>query len=417
MVGSALALLLTAANPPQPITFEQAVSKALELNPSMESARADADRASAQVEQARAPSLPTLGVGAAYTNLDGTRALNGQVFTSPNVVTTNLQLQVPLVVPNRWAQWRRASAAADAVKASSLDVNRQVALGAGRLWLSVLAQKQVVQAQERSVNVAQAHLDYAQSRRQGGLGSRLDEVRAAQEVAVAKTQLATALSVLEKLQEQLGVSVGVDHPLDAADVAPPLPALPSEEKALEEAQHLRTDVEAAKVKVDAASVATHYDWTDYTPLISVVVQPGYQNPPTTVVPQWNVQAQVLFTLPLFDGGLRYGQQKERRALLRQSQAQLDAVSREASSEVRTAVDQIQRADEALEAARVSAEEARTALSLAEAAFRAGGTTNLDVTDAERRARDADTSVALAENGARQARLELLGASGQFPPRR
>jgi outer membrane protein TolC len=47
-------------------------------------------------------------------------------------------------------------------------------------------------------------------------------------------------------------------------------------------------------------------------------------------------------------------------------------------------------------------------------FRAGAATNIEVIDAERRARDADTAVAAAENDLRRARLDLLTALGRFP---
>jgi len=48
------------------------------------------------------------------------------------------------------------------------------------------------------------------------------------------------------------------------------------------------------------------------------------------------------------------------------------------------------------------------------AFKAGATTNIEVIDAQRRARDADTAVAVVEDTARRARLELLAAIGRFP---
>jgi outer membrane protein TolC len=105
---------------------------------------------------------------------------------------------------------------------------------------------------------------------------------------------------------------------------------------------------------------------------------------------------------------------ERRAALVQAQAQLENTARQAGAEVRASIQQLQRADEALKAAREAEQEAASALALAEAVFKAGGVTNLEVIDAERRERDAQTAVALAENTARQARLELLAASGRFP---
>ena len=57
---------------------------------------------------------------------------------------------------------------------------------------------------------------------------------------------------------------------------------------------------------------------------------------------------------------------------------------------------------------------RPAEGVSDVAFRAGATTNIEVVDAQRRARDADTVVALSENEVRQARLALLNALGRFP---
>ena len=58
--------------------------------------------------------------------------------------------------------------------------------------------------------------------------------------------------------------------------------------------------------------------------------------------------------------------------------------------------------------------ARRAMELATMAYKAGATTNLEVIDAARSARDADTASAQAEDLSRQARLDLLVASGRFP---
>ncbi len=69
---------------------------------------------------------------------------------------------------------------------------------------------------------------------------------------------------------------------------------------------------------------------------------------------------------------------------------------------------------ALAAAEDAARLANESLELATAAYRAGATTNLEIIDAERRARDAETSAAIAEDNARQARLDLLASSGRFP---
>jgi hypothetical protein len=72
----------------------------------------------------------------------------------------------------------------------------------------------------------------------------------------------------------------------------------------------------------------------------------------------------------------------------------------------TGLAQIRRADQAGKSAASAAKLAHEALALADLAYRAGATTNLEVIDAERRARDADTAAVIAEDNARQARLDL-----------
>lgn len=391
------------------MAFDEAVRRSLENHPVMAQAKADVARADAQLEQARAPSLPTLGVNAVGTQLDADRQLGGRTLAYQTSLSGNVQLQVPLVAANRWAAWRRADANADAARAGSLDSRRQVAVAAGRAWLQTLAQQRVVLAQQRSVDTAQAHLDFATARFKGGVGSELDAIRAAQEVAVARQQLATATGALRRFEELLGVAVGVDEALSAEDSEPNLDAKDAPPDAA-----ARTDVKAAQAKLDAAHVATTWDWSDYMPLLTAVVQPGYQNPATPTFPTWNLQAQLVLSIPLYDGGLRYGQEKERRAIEAQQRAQFELVQRQANAEVRAALAQVRQADEALTAARDAAAQAKRTLDLSQQALRAGASTNIEVVDAERRSRDADTAVALAEDAARQARLEVLAASGRFP---
>jgi outer membrane protein TolC len=123
---------------------------------------------------------------------------------------------------------------------------------------------------------------------------------------------------------------------------------------------------------------------------------------------------VLLTIPFFDGGKRYGVAEERKALEAEARATLDGALRQARSEVRTAFEDMRRADEGLVSAREAAKLARDVLELAQLAYQAGATSNLEVIDAERRAHDADTAFAVAEDASRQARLDLLAASGRFP---
>lgn len=74
---------------------------------------------------------------------------------------------------------------------------------------------------------------------------------------------------------------------------------------------------------------------------------------------------------------------------------------------------VERTARALERAREAAASAEEVLKITMAAFELGATTNLEVIDAQRSARDAASAVAIAEDAARRARFELAVALGRF----
>ena len=150
---------------------------------------------------------------------------------------------------------------------------------------------------------------------------------------------------------------------------------------------------------------------DYIPTLTGSFQPFYQNPATITLPETGWQAQLALSVPFFDGGLRYGQDRERKAALAQARARYDDALRRARSEVRVAETAIEEAGKVVERARTSASLAREAAALAQVAYTQGASTNLELLDADRRARDAESQLALSEDAVRQARLEWLGVTG------
>jgi outer membrane protein TolC len=337
--------------------------------------------------------------------------LGGIVSQPQTGLLLQATLAVPIVVPKSWAQWSQSKDLLRASQTSSADVRRVVAVGVARAYLAIVAQKRVIEAATRARDTDKAHFDFAHQRYVGGVGNRIDEVRAQQQLSSDEANVEVQLSVLAREREVLGVLVGVGGPLDAEE--PNLQATNDPARALEEADR-RTDVQTGKARLSAAEHVVHDDWTDYSPYLTGSFSPFFADPGTINTPTTGWQAQLVLTIPFYDGGLRYAQQKERAASRHEALAQLEATLRQARSEVRAAFEELRHADAALEAARRASDLARRGLDLAQIAYRAGATTNLEVIDAERTARDSETAVAVAEDGARQARLDLLAATGRFP---
>lgn len=403
----------SSATRPESVSLQEAVRRALVRNPSAAVARQEIERSEALVRQARAASFPTLTGNGVLTRLDADRVFGTRVVAAADQQSANINLTVPLIAPQRWANWGRAKDAIEVARANEADVRRQVAVATARAYLSVISQRRIIEVQERALATAKAHYDFATAQLQGGLGTRIDQVRAEQEMAVSETQLRNAQAAVVRAQEALGVLVGGAGPVDAMPsvTLPETPSSPS--TALEEASN-RTDVRAARTRVEVSRRSIDRNWTDYMPLLSAQFQPFFQHPSTMTNPETGWQAQLILQVPFYDGGLRYGQQDERAAQAEQARTQLEGMLRQTKSEVRTAFETVRRADQAFEAARRAAGLAGQALELANIAYKAGATTNLEVIDAERRARDAETSAVVAEDAARQARVDLLAASGRFP---
>lgn len=395
------------------VSLEAALRRALTRNPSVTTTLADLRRAEALVEQARAASLPSLTANGTYTRLDADRVLNGNVILGANQLSANLNLTVPIFAPQRWNAWTLASDNVEAVHANSEDVRRRVGLSAARAYLTVIAQRRVVEANERARDVSRAHYDFARARREGGVGNRLDEVRAAQELAGNDARLFSSLASLGQAREALGVLLGSEGPVEPADEGVAF-ATPPLADALGGLASRRPDLHALELRVRLSERAVRRNWAEFSPTLVGQFVPFYQNPPTLTQPETGWQALLTLSIPLYDGGYRYGVIHEREALRTNARAGYEGAMRQARSDVRSATESLRRSGEALGSAREAARLAEEARLLADEAYRAGATTNLEVVDAERRARDADTAAAVAEDAERQARLDLLAASGALP---
>jgi outer membrane protein TolC len=394
------------------VTLDDAIARALVKNPTYATALLEVRRAEAVVRETKAAWLPTLYGNGGYTHLDGNRIDAGVIILAQNELAANLTLTVPLVMTRQWLTTEESRLAADATKATSADVRRLVSYATGQAYLAVYAQKFVIEVDVRARDTAKSHADYAHQRYAGGVGNRIDEVRAMQEVATDEALVQQAYAQLASTEEALGILVGTDGPLDTAEDAT-LAAPPSLEEGLQRAAG-RTDVVALDLRLRGAQKTVKDDWSDYAPYLVGVAQPFYQNPATLTVPLSGYQLELLLTVPLYDGGLRYGQHRERDALRDEAKVAYEAGLRQARSDVRAAFEAMRRADDALLSSRDAAKLAGQALELANTAYRAGAVTNIEVIDAERQARDAATAAEVAADTARQARLTMLTATGRFP---
>ncbi len=397
---------------PEPVSFDEAVKRALAHNTNAVIAVQEVARAEGLMGEARAAALPIVSVGGQYTVLDHDRVLRGQVFASGQVLQGNATLAVPLVAASRWYGWAHGVEGIDVANLSEADAKRTVAITAAHAYLNVVAAHRTVDVSARAVEIGRAHEEYSVARRKGGVGNELDVKRAEQERYAAEVQLQAAYTLLARSREALGVICGAEGALDATDV-PPVKYYPDLQQA-EDGVKGRQDVKAATGRSALPRSVWKDSWSDWTPVVAGSFQGYVQTNAVAPQPPSGWVAQLVLAWPLFEGGLRVSQAKEREALSREADESLQGVVRQARSEVRLAFDAMRFAYAGYDAARTGAVSARSAHELANLAYRAGATSNLEVIDAERRARDAATTAVIAEDAVRQANLDLLSAAGRVP---
>jgi outer membrane protein TolC len=431
LVACLPALLLTAtsalAQPPAPptppgppaaapaaieaVTFDEAVRRALDRNPSVGQAVQSILRAEALLQSARTVLFPTVNATLTTTVLNEERGFNGQVTQPQAQSAIGASVAYPVLAAARWAARTQAEDQVRVARVAADEARRQVALAVAQAYLVVIAQRRQVEVNLRALENARAHLDYASTRLRAGAGSRLNELRAAQEVATDEVLLEQARLAVRRAQEALGVLLVADAPVDAAAE----PVFTVDDAAVTgEFLSRRIDVRLAAEQVRAAERVARDSWKDWVPTGTVAFQPQYVTPAGLFQPSntWNAVFQL--AIPIFDGGQRRANARLRETSAETARLELTDVELRARADRRIAEAAVASTAAALESARRAAAQAEEVVRITDVAFRAGATTNLEVIDAQRRARDAGTAAAQAEDRARQARLDLLVALGRFP---
>ena len=398
------------------VHFADAIAQALRDNPSCQAAGAELERRSGVRREALAGALPVLNGNVLYTQLDHDRSLGGRRLAPGKSLNLAMTLVLPLLAPRAWGAARHAGDDLRVAAAATRAVRREVALGAGRAYIAVITQLRLTAVSEQAVTTAQAHTDNVAARLEAGVGTQLDLLRATQELASSQAQRADVAASLLRAREILGQWLGAETAIDVVPGSLDLPPLSADADFGFQAQalRLRPDVVAAQLRLQAAQAVRRDDWLNYLPNLQLQAQGFHQQPPTPTLPSLGWQLLLYLNVPFYDGGARYGQQRQHAAQEAQSASLLQAQARQASSELRAAAGSLEYAVVAGEAARRASAHAAEALQLANTAFAAGTANNLEVIDAELRARDAAIAAIVATDRVQQVRLELTAAAGLFP---
>ena len=169
--------------PLERVTLDEAIRRAVTGNPTIRQAAAGILRAESVLQQTRAASLPSLNADLATRVIGPVPAFGGQNIVPRTQLNTQFALAAPLVTPVRWAQRNHAADQVTVSERVTDDVRKEIAVATAQAYLAVITQRRVLDLNERARDNARAHYEYAQQRYEGGLGSRLNALRAQQELS------------------------------------------------------------------------------------------------------------------------------------------------------------------------------------------------------------------------------------------
>jgi outer membrane protein TolC len=194
------------------VSFEQAVARALEHNPSVGEATQAILRAQALLDQAKSVFRPMLYGNVGATVLDEARGFDGLVTQPRTQAAFAATLSYPVLAAARWAAKNQAADQVAIARISAEETRRQVALTAAQAYLAVIAAERQREIALRNLDTARALAEFARARLDAGKGSRLNDVRSTQELAAAEVTLQVAELLVRQAQEALGVATFADGP-------------------------------------------------------------------------------------------------------------------------------------------------------------------------------------------------------------
>jgi outer membrane protein TolC len=410
------------AQPPavERVTFQQAIDRAIANNPSATIAAAGILRAQGLLAQARSASLLQLIGNVTTTTLNKGVSFEGTTVSPRSQLSASLTIDQPLLAAAAWARRAQARDNLQIAELSAVETRRQIALATADTYLSIITRLRVLEGDNRARDTARAHFDLATELEQQGTGSRLNALRAQQQLTTFERQIELASLTVYLAREALGVLLVANGPVDAIDE--PAFALPPDAAALASTNtgltpvllQARPDLRLFSSQRQAAQRVVNDSSKEWWPSLNAIFLPQTVRPAGffSEANSWRFLLQA--NIPVFDGGQRSSVKTQRRAALDVAQANLAGAVTQASSEVRAAREAVAAGERGLAKAREAADQGQQVVNIVNISFRAGGATNIEVIDAERSARDADTAVAVAEDILRRARLDLLLALGRFP---
>jgi len=337
--------------------------------------------------------------------------LESQRFPISPTAILQLTASQPVLAPRAWYGIGTARRSTAVARVNVEEQKRLVMSSIAASVVAVVTSERINEVNRLGLRSSLQTLELTRRRQRLGTGTRLDVVRAQQDVELARATLVNGDETLAQAREALGLALGVDEAYGVdPDISLDAVMASMQSVCAVGTPESRSDVRLTKAQLEVAKRDIRDVQLGYLPTgdVRTTASLSTQTLATGENYAWSVQG--VLTLPIWDGGSRYGAARSARAAKRQQEQRLAAALRNATIEGRRALRGVLVADRVRQVVEASRDLARDVARLSQVAFEAGTATSFDLVDSGRRAREAELTLALREFELVRAKIGALLAT-------
>ena len=256
---------------PQEVTLQDAIRRALDVQPTMIQARGDQRNAGASRRSAYGAFIPTVSLGSSAARSNITRIDNttGRPVPAEYSYTGSFNASLELFDGFRRFANLKATAALDAAAGAGVINERFLTtLQTKQLFYTEVANEALVRVADAQLARARQQLQISIDKLHAGSATRSDSLRSTVEYGNARIDLLRAAGNLLAAQADLGRQIGVDGPVRAAFDST-LPPMPDTADLRRTALSTSPAVEQTEAQASAARATVWSARSQYWPTISV----------------------------------------------------------------------------------------------------------------------------------------------------
>jgi len=383
-----LAAVSAVASPPQKLTLKDAEALALRNHPRLQAANLEAQAAGQLTREVKSADYPT-----AIANLTGGAALpNSRVaaggLNNPiilNRYSNGLELQQLITDFGRTSNLvASARLQASAASATTQQTQQDVLLAVDRAYYGTLRAQAVLEVAQDTVKTRQVVVDQVQALEQSKLKSGLDLSFAQVDLAQAQLLLVQAQNDVKAAYAELADALGLPSPQPFELTNEPMPPAPAADPTdlIATALQSRPDLASARFSRDSALRFARAERDLWMPTISAIGAAGETPLHQAVLADRYAAAGINVEIPIFNGFLFSARHREA-ALRAQAEAQnLRDLGDRVARDVRTAWLSASTAYRRLDLTTQLLNEAQQALSLAQARYKLGLSSIVELSQAQ-----------------------------------